>query len=336
MNKFGLILSPQIINQNQNNTQSTSFRLWQGKIITGTTSRFITNSAIAAEAQAYREALILIRNLQMDNCLIETDCLLLVQAIKARMPIAEADAIIRDIFQLLDEAPDVGATWTPREGNNVAHQLAAMAVGNKIRRQWIFDPPNQIRNTIRTEARFATHQHNQQIHKQLKGVSGPTNHQGYQLENGLPEREETKIQDNQQAEVGMQQRSTVVLQPASENSNHKLDSGRGVYRGIVDGSRAAQSSGRQRINGEVNTIEEGTSSRQRIHYQGRQQRRSAMGGRSGDPMLTTGICRSMMYERCSLQIHASTPSAHNGDPGDIGNHNQRALNNMSSILRSGH
>ncbi|XP_025608180.1 uncharacterized protein [Arachis hypogaea] len=135
-------------------------RDWQGKIITGTTSRFITNSAIAVEAQAYRKALILIRNLQMDNCLIETDCLPLAQAIKARMPIAEADAIIRDIFQLLDEAPDVGATWTPREGNNVAHQLAAMAAGNEIRRQWIFDPPIQIRNTIRTEAGFATHQHN--------------------------------------------------------------------------------------------------------------------------------------------------------------------------------
>ncbi|XP_025636413.1 uncharacterized protein [Arachis hypogaea] len=140
-------------------------RDWQGKIITGTTSRFITTSAIAAEAQAYREALILIRNLQMDNCIIETDCLPLVQAIKARMPIAEADAIIRDILQLLDEAPDVGATWTPREGNNVAHQLAAMAAGNEIKRQWIFDPPNQIRNTIRTEAGFAILQHNQQIHK---------------------------------------------------------------------------------------------------------------------------------------------------------------------------
>ncbi|RYR75583.1 hypothetical protein Ahy_A01g000140 [Arachis hypogaea] len=47
-------------------------------------------------------------------------------AIKAIMPIAEADAIIRDILQMLDEAPDVGATCTPRKGNKLAHQLAAM------------------------------------------------------------------------------------------------------------------------------------------------------------------------------------------------------------------
>ncbi|RYR28088.1 hypothetical protein Ahy_B01g052195 [Arachis hypogaea] len=88
-------------------------RDWQGKIITGTTSTFRTTSALATEAQAYREALILIKNLQIRNCIIETNCLPLVQAIKARTPLAEADAIIRDILQLLEEAPDVGATWTP-------------------------------------------------------------------------------------------------------------------------------------------------------------------------------------------------------------------------------
>ncbi|XP_072078185.1 uncharacterized protein [Arachis hypogaea] len=53
-------------------------RDWQGKIITGTTTRFTTTSAIAAEAQAYREALILIKNLQIGNCIIESDCLPLV------------------------------------------------------------------------------------------------------------------------------------------------------------------------------------------------------------------------------------------------------------------
>ncbi|XP_072084658.1 uncharacterized protein [Arachis hypogaea] len=42
-------------------------------------------------------------------------------AIKARSPIAEADAI-RDILQLLEEAPNVGVTWTPRDGNKLAHQ----------------------------------------------------------------------------------------------------------------------------------------------------------------------------------------------------------------------
>ncbi|RYR63851.1 hypothetical protein Ahy_A04g021607 [Arachis hypogaea] len=100
----------------------------QKKTISAT---FKTISTLTAESQAYREALILIKNLQIPNFIIETNCLPLVQAIKAKMPIAEADAIIRDILQLLDEVPDVGATWTTRDGNKLAHQLAA---GNNIRR----------------------------------------------------------------------------------------------------------------------------------------------------------------------------------------------------------
>ncbi|RYR47166.1 hypothetical protein Ahy_A07g033110 [Arachis hypogaea] len=257
-------------------------RDWQGKIITGTTTRFTTTSAIAAEAQAYREALILIKNLQIGNCIIESDCLPL-----ARTPIADADAIIRDILQLLDEAPDVGATWTPREGNKVAHQLAAMAAENELRRQWIFDPPNQIRNTIRTEAGFAILQHNQRMHKQVKRVSGPINHQGHQLENGLPERAETESQDKQQAEEGMQLRSTAVLRPTSDNSNHRFHSWRRARRGSTDGPTAWQSSSRQRISGAVNANNEGSPSR-RCHHPGRQHLGSATGSGNGEPMMNPG------------------------------------------------
>ncbi|RYR34019.1 hypothetical protein Ahy_A10g048730 [Arachis hypogaea] len=302
-------------------------RDWQGKIITGTTSRFTTTSAIAAEAQAYREALILIKNLQILNCILEIDCLPLVQAIKARTPIAEADAIIKDILQLLDEASGVGATWTPREGNRVAHQLEAMEAGNEIKRQWIFDPPNQIRNTIKTEAGFAILQHNQRMHKQVKVVSGPTNHQRQQLENGLPERAETEIQDKQQAEDGMQLSSTAVHRPTSDNSNHKIDSGRGACRGNTNGPIACQSNSRQRISGVVNANDEGSSSR-RIQYQGRQQLGSATGSGNGEPMMTPGRCRSRtttMNERCRFQIHESSSSTRNGASGDIGNLNQKSF-----------
>ncbi|RYR30865.1 hypothetical protein Ahy_B01g055641 [Arachis hypogaea] len=70
----------------------------QGKVITGTTATFKTISALTAEAQAYREALILIKNLQIPKCIIKTDCLPLVQVIKSKMPIAEVDAIFRDII----------------------------------------------------------------------------------------------------------------------------------------------------------------------------------------------------------------------------------------------
>ncbi|RYR09023.1 hypothetical protein Ahy_B05g076992 [Arachis hypogaea] len=120
--------------------------------MTGSTTIFKTVSALATDAQAYREALIPFKNLQLMKCIIELDCLPLIQAIKAKVPVAEADAIIRDILQLLDEALDVGATWTPRDGNNLAHLLETMAVENEIQRQWIVNPLIQIMKTIKTEA----------------------------------------------------------------------------------------------------------------------------------------------------------------------------------------
>ncbi|RYR23368.1 hypothetical protein Ahy_B03g068605 [Arachis hypogaea] len=128
-------------------------RNWRGKIVTGTTSKFITTSALAAKKIV----------------IIETDCLPLVQAVKARTPIAKVDAILRDILQLLEEAPAVGATWTPKKGNIVVHQLAAMAVKNVLRSQWTFNTPTPVRNTIKTEARFAIIQHNQWAQNQING-----------------------------------------------------------------------------------------------------------------------------------------------------------------------
>ncbi|RYR07112.1 hypothetical protein Ahy_B05g074429 [Arachis hypogaea] len=178
-------------------------RDWQGKVITGATATFKTISPLTTEAQAYREALILIKNLQIPNCIIETDSLPLVQAIKARTPIAEADAVIRDIFQLLDEAPDVGATWTPRDGNKLAHQLAAMAAGNNLGRQWTMNPPNQIL---------------------ASNIFVSTSHQGLQLEERLPGGVGTKTRDKPSVKSKENLRPDAALLPT--NVSHKVASDR--------------------------------------------------------------------------------------------------------------
>ncbi|XP_015941361.1 uncharacterized protein LOC107466866 [Arachis duranensis] len=198
-------------------------RNWQGKIITGTTTKFTTTSALAAEAHAYREALILIKNLQIENCIIETDCLPLVQAVKARTPIAEANAILRDILQLLEEAPTVGATWTPREGNIVAHQLAAMAMGNVLTSQWTFNIPNPV------------------------GHSSPTNQQRMQTEKDIPLRGEMHIRDMHQAEGGEKHQPTASQRRTTERSNHIGKDEREDRRRSADGHEPWREASMQRI-----------------------------------------------------------------------------------------
>ncbi|RYR18269.1 hypothetical protein Ahy_B03g062876 [Arachis hypogaea] len=203
-------------------------RDWQGKVITGTTATFKTISPLIAEAQAYREALVLIKNLQIPNCIIETDSLPLVQAIKARTLIAKADAIIRDILQLLEEAPDVGVTWTPRGGNKLAHQLAAMAAGNNLGRQWTMNPPTQLRNTIRSEASLATIQHIQDIQNPANNNSDSITHQELhqelQIEETLPGGVKTETRDKPSAIIKEHHRLKAMH--LSTNDSHKIVSDR--------------------------------------------------------------------------------------------------------------
>ncbi|RYR44282.1 hypothetical protein Ahy_A08g040636 [Arachis hypogaea] len=264
-------------------TTAAVFRDWEGKIITGASSKFKSISALAAEAQAYREALILTKNLQIRNCIIESDCLPLVQAIKARSPLAEADAIIRDILQLLEEAPDVGATWTPREGNTLAHQLAAMAAVNQLQRQWTFNPPIQIMNIIRTEAGFAILQNNQRNRIQDNQVSSSTNPQGNQRDEGLPGRVERETwnshatQGNRRIHNPVSTRQTKPTSRDTFNntnsrnkwnedsfhigqmlSQHKCSNGHNVVENSTNLGRAQRQQGELQRGGELAPDEDGT------------------------------------------------------------------------------
>ncbi|XP_016192574.1 uncharacterized protein LOC107633463 [Arachis ipaensis] len=164
------------------------------------------------------------------NCIIESDCLPLVQAIKARMPLAEADAIIRDILLMLEEAPDVGATWTPREGNISAHQLAAMAAGNQLQRQRAVSPPVQVRNIIRKEAGFANLQNNHHNQTQDNQVSVSTNLQEGQSDKGLPGRVEAETWNNH-ASQGDRRLQPTTSQRLMNDSSRDTSSIRKMLRG---------------------------------------------------------------------------------------------------------
>ncbi|XP_015931910.1 uncharacterized protein LOC107458226 [Arachis duranensis] len=292
-------------------------RNWQGKIITGTTSKFTTNSALAAEAQAYREALILIKNLQIENCIIETDCLPLVQAIKARMPMAEADAILRDILQLLEEAPDVGATWTPREGKIEARQLAAMAVKNDLRSQWTFNTPNPVRNTIRIEARFAMLQHNQRAQNPAKGVPIPTNQQRNQTEEELPEGVDMEDRDMQEAEGGAQHRPMASHAPTEERSNPIGEAWRLDRGGSAEVPCFMQIASRQTITaaktGQMDVPRR--THHQRLHYRAIEE--NGRCGRTQKDTLQIGP-EDTKREGCfRRQIHATSRSGKGASGGNI-------------------
>ncbi|RYR56253.1 hypothetical protein Ahy_A05g022008 [Arachis hypogaea] len=126
-------------------------RDYKGRIILGFSGKIQAKSSIAAEAQAIRQALIILNNLQMDKTLIESDNLKLVQAIKSNTPIGEALAIIQDIRILMEMLPEKGLTWTPRNGNRLAHAVAKAAEADTLRANWGTNPPEDIQIIIGKE-----------------------------------------------------------------------------------------------------------------------------------------------------------------------------------------
>ncbi|RYR70855.1 hypothetical protein Ahy_A02g005160 isoform B [Arachis hypogaea] len=110
-----------------------------GKVLSGSTMNFKTISPLAVEAHAMRDAMILSKNLQLGRCLIETDSLI--------------DAVLNDIFELINNQPEVGLTWTPREGNELAHKVAKMASSRALGRQWCVRPPKELARIIKRDER---------------------------------------------------------------------------------------------------------------------------------------------------------------------------------------
>ncbi|QHO51670.1 Putative ribonuclease H protein [Arachis hypogaea] len=133
---------------------SVVIRDHKGRIILGFSGKIQAKSSIIAEAQAIRQALIIVNNLQIGRTLIESDNLKLVQAIKSNTALGEALAIIQDIHILMESLPEKGITWTPRNGNRLAHAVAKAAESDTLQANWSIKPPIDIQSIITREAQM--------------------------------------------------------------------------------------------------------------------------------------------------------------------------------------
>nr|XP_025692302.1 uncharacterized protein LOC112794519 [Arachis hypogaea] len=122
------------------------------KIVLGFSRKINTHLSITVEAIAIRQPLIIIDNLDLGKTLIELDSLKLIQTIKSNTFIGEIEAILQDIRELIKRLPNCGLTWTPKEGNLLAHTVAKMAASDCLRQNWSIQPPLEMRRIINMEA----------------------------------------------------------------------------------------------------------------------------------------------------------------------------------------
>ncbi|RYR79142.1 hypothetical protein Ahy_A01g003993 isoform A [Arachis hypogaea] len=96
--------------ENETGAIAVVIRDSKGKMVLGFSGKIQAKSSTVAEAQAIRQALIIVNNLNMGKTLIESDNLKLIQTIKSKTTIGEASAIIQDIQILMKELPEKGMT----------------------------------------------------------------------------------------------------------------------------------------------------------------------------------------------------------------------------------
>ncbi|KAL4370122.1 hypothetical protein AHAS_Ahas06G0034200 [Arachis hypogaea] len=60
----------------------------------------------------------------MERVIVESDSLNLTQAIKSKTPIAKVYPMLEDIWKLAGTIQCSGFTWTLRQGNALAHEVA--------------------------------------------------------------------------------------------------------------------------------------------------------------------------------------------------------------------
>ncbi|KAL6129176.1 hypothetical protein ACLB2K_072529 [Fragaria x ananassa] len=108
------------------------------------------NSAKQAELEAIRAGLIWLKTYNFHNCILETDCQVVVNEVQLHDYIyLEYGNIINDIHGLLEGFEDVYISFAPRTANAVAHRLASDAFESVGYVQWMDVIPYMLRDTLK-------------------------------------------------------------------------------------------------------------------------------------------------------------------------------------------
>lgn len=134
-------------------TVSAICRNNNGEVLTGDTLRIFATSSLVAETLRVRFALQLASNLKIDEVVIESDNVSVVEACRGNITRLHLASILSDIQALQATFRWCGFMWTAREGNSVAHQLAQLASSNSLPPNWLFHPPDALRHVIMEDRR---------------------------------------------------------------------------------------------------------------------------------------------------------------------------------------
>lgn len=120
----------------------------KGDIVAGLTKMFPATSPIMAEALSFRESLAFAVNMGITRIVVENDCLELIQACREEIVRGEIFNIVKDVLALKNKFQKVGFTWSPRDGNRVAHHITLLASRNSLPNNWVWNQSSSLRSLL--------------------------------------------------------------------------------------------------------------------------------------------------------------------------------------------
>lgn len=128
-----------------------------GNLLDGIARAIRSVSPIQAEAIAMRDVVVMAESVNWENAIFESDNLSLIRACNGELSYGEIGHFVADITEWKKKYKDWVFTWTKREGNQAAHQLAALRKNNNLPLNWIGAPPMSLATIL---------QHDKQVNSQ--------------------------------------------------------------------------------------------------------------------------------------------------------------------------
>ncbi|PRQ31754.1 putative ribonuclease H-like domain-containing protein [Rosa chinensis] len=121
-----------------------------GQFIAGFSCRMeFVSSPLHIELLALKNGLELLQAMQITRAVVESDCLLAVQAINLTVgELSSLSALITDLQSLLAATTEVELYFVPRQANVVAHRLASCSYESNINVDWFVNAPKFISDAL--------------------------------------------------------------------------------------------------------------------------------------------------------------------------------------------
>ena len=101
---------------------------------------YTNNSSLVAEGLAIREGC----QCPWPSIFMESDCLQVIESCRNNTPAHEVAAVVEDIRTMRNWFSNCALLWTPREANQLAHQVAQLSLDRNLPSDWVLRLPTSF------------------------------------------------------------------------------------------------------------------------------------------------------------------------------------------------